>query len=143
MSDLQVAGNPLTVGTAIPGFSRTSDIIQQFLYNAVLYNAHRIHFDTPYATEVEGYPGLVVAGPLLGDWLHQCVELWLGDEGRLVRIQYSNRGAAYTGDQLHVGGEVTAVDPDHATATLTLWVKNDAGDTLVPAEVDIVLGERR
>jgi 3-methylfumaryl-CoA hydratase len=29
------------------------------------YNAHRIHYDHPYATGVEGYPGLVVHGPLL------------------------------------------------------------------------------
>ena len=34
----------------------------------------------PYAKNVEGYPGLVIAGPMLGDWLHQCVEEWLGED---------------------------------------------------------------
>jgi 3-methylfumaryl-CoA hydratase len=35
-----------------------------FRFSALTYNAHRIHYDVPYATEVEGYPGLVVHGPL-------------------------------------------------------------------------------
>jgi 3-methylfumaryl-CoA hydratase len=35
-----------------------------FRFSALTYNAHRIHYDRPFATEVEGYPGLVVHGPL-------------------------------------------------------------------------------
>ena len=35
-----------------------------FRYSAVTFNAHRIHFDWPYVTASEGYPGLVVHGPL-------------------------------------------------------------------------------
>jgi 3-methylfumaryl-CoA hydratase len=36
-----------------------------FRVSALTYNTHRIHYDEPYATAVEGYPGLVVHGPLL------------------------------------------------------------------------------
>ncbi|TVQ32323.1 MAG: hypothetical protein EA356_13410 [Geminicoccaceae bacterium] len=39
--------------------------VDLFRYSAVTYNGHRIHYDHPYATEVEGYPGLVVHGPLI------------------------------------------------------------------------------
>lgn len=35
-----------------------------FRYSALTYNAHRIHYDRPYASDVEGYPNLVVHGPL-------------------------------------------------------------------------------
>jgi len=46
-----------------------------FRYSALTFNAHRIHYDRRYATEVEGYPGLVVHGPLLAtlllDLLHR------------------------------------------------------------------------
>ncbi|WP_409488823.1 hypothetical protein ACK1U3_05185 [Pseudomonas promysalinigenes] len=41
------------------------DEITLFKYSALLGVAHRIHFDQPYATQVEGYPGLVIHGPLL------------------------------------------------------------------------------
>lgn len=36
-----------------------------FRYSALTYNGHRIHYDHPYATGEEGYPGLIVHGPLL------------------------------------------------------------------------------
>ena len=35
-----------------------------FRFSALTFNAHRIHYDRAYASEVEGYPGLVVHGPL-------------------------------------------------------------------------------
>ena len=38
--------------------------ITLFRFSALTHNAHRIHFDHPYATEVEGYPDLLVHGPL-------------------------------------------------------------------------------
>ena len=47
---------------------RTSPV-QLFRYSALTFNCHRIHYDRPYATEVEAYPGLVVHGPLLATWL--------------------------------------------------------------------------
>jgi 3-methylfumaryl-CoA hydratase len=40
------------------------DPVLLFRFSAVTYNAHRIHYDRDYATQVEGYPGLVVHGPL-------------------------------------------------------------------------------
>lgn len=42
----------------------TPDPVLLFQYSAVTYNTHRIHYDHPYATGIEGYPGLIVHGPL-------------------------------------------------------------------------------
>ncbi len=44
-----------------------------FRFSALTFNAHRIHYDRPYACEVEGYPGLVVHGPLMAVLLAQLV----------------------------------------------------------------------
>ena len=110
-----------------------TDTVGQFLYNAALWNAHRIHFDYPYATEVEGYPGLVVAGPLMGDWLSQCVEEWLGEDGRLMQFEYSNRRAAFVGDVLLCTGEISEIDKASRTVTITLELINEAGEVLTPA----------
>ena len=41
------------------------DPVLLFRFSALTYNAHRIHYDRPYATDVEGLPGLLVHGPLL------------------------------------------------------------------------------
>ena len=43
----------------------TPSAVQLFRYSAVTFNGHRIHYDFPYVTETEGYPGLVVHGPLI------------------------------------------------------------------------------
>ncbi len=40
------------------------DEVLLFRYSALTFNGHRIHYDRRYVTEVEGYPGLVVHGPL-------------------------------------------------------------------------------
>ena len=64
----------------------------------------------PYATEVEGYQGLVVAGPLLGDWLHQIVDEWLDDAGMITSVSYSNRGATYVGETLTATATITTFD---------------------------------
>lgn len=44
-----------------------------FRFSALTFNGHRIHYDLPYATGVEGYPGLVVHGPLIATLLLDLV----------------------------------------------------------------------
>ncbi len=127
----------VSVGDSLPERQHTPDNVQLMLYNAALWNAHRIHFDEPYAKEVEGYPGLVIAGPLLGDWLNQVVEEWIGDAGVLTRIEYSNRIASYIGETLTAGGTVTAVQGDEVT--IEVFIRNQAGDIAAPGVATVRL----
>ena len=126
------------LGDKLPQREFKPDNVQLFLYNAILWNAHRIHFDETYTTEVEGYPGLVIAGPMIGDWLHQCVEDWLGEKGRLVSMEYSNRIAAYIGETLHYGGNVIALDSDSQEARVEVFIKNEAGKIVAPGEATVL-----
>ncbi|MBB6122988.1 FAS1-like dehydratase domain-containing protein [Sphingobium subterraneum] len=50
------------VGETVSGVDPSPTLL--FRYSALTFNGHRIHYDAPYATGVEGYPGLVVHGPL-------------------------------------------------------------------------------
>src|SRR6185436_5381112 len=45
------------------------DDVLLFRYSALTFNGHRIHYDRKYVTAVEGYPGLVVQGPLIATLL--------------------------------------------------------------------------
>jgi 3-methylfumaryl-CoA hydratase len=45
------------------------DAVLLFRYSALTFNGHRIHYDRRYVTEVEGYPGLIVHGPLIATLL--------------------------------------------------------------------------
>jgi 3-methylfumaryl-CoA hydratase len=124
--------NSIKLGDLLPERDFKPDSVQLFLYNSALWNAHRIHFDYPYATEVEGYPGLVMAGPLLGDWLTQCVIEWLGDDGELASIEYSNRKASYIGEVLRSGGKVLSADQETGAVELEMFIKNEADEVITP-----------
>ena len=119
-------------GDLLPERQFKPDNVQLFLYNSALWNAHRIHYDYPYATEVEGYPGLVIAGPMLGDWLTQSVVEWLGEDGELASIEYSNRMASYIGETLRSGGKVVSTEQDTGTVELEMFIKNEADEVITP-----------
>ncbi len=124
----------LQVGDALPERSYTPGNVQLFMYNAALWNAHRIHFDLPYATDVEGYPGLVIAGPLMGDWMGQCIDEWLAEQGVLERFEYSNRQAAYIGETLTAGGRVESIDLQSNRVSVSLFIRNAAGEVVAPGQ---------
>jgi len=131
----------IQVGEELPGRAHTPDNVALFMYNAALWNPHRIHFDLPYATEVEGYPGLVIAGPLMGDWLGECVDEWITDRAMLVMLEYSNRQAAFIGETLSAGGVVEAIDTGTGEVSLDLYIKNEAGEVITPGKAIVRFDE--
>ncbi len=80
-----------------------------FRYSALTFNSHRIHYDFPYVTGTEGYPGLVVHGPLLATLL---LDLLLRQRpgARVTRFEFR------------------AVSPLFDTATFAVCGRPDAGD---------------
>ena len=67
-------GELAPAGLAAPGDAQWTrriepDDVLLFRYSALTFNGHRIHYDRRYVTEVEGYPGLIVHGPLIATLL--------------------------------------------------------------------------
>jgi len=56
-----------------------ADPVMLFRYSALTFNGHRIHYDHPYVTGVEGYPGLIVHGPLIATLLVDLVRRNVAD----------------------------------------------------------------
>lgn len=78
-----------------------ADPVMLFRYSAVTYNGHRIHYDFPYATQVEGYPGLVVHGPLLATLMTKAI----GDripKTRLAKFEFAGKSPVFSGDEFWV-----------------------------------------
>jgi len=130
----------IEAGQVLPERTHTATNVSLFLYNAAIWNPHRIHYDERYATETEGHPGVVIDGPLQGDWLAQVVTSWLGEDGQIVEFEYSNRKAAYLGQTLVSGGMIESVDPDKAQARLRLYVKDETGDVTSPGSAVVRFG---
>jgi 3-methylfumaryl-CoA hydratase len=66
-----------------------ADPVMLFRYSALTFNGHRIHYDYPYVTEVENYPGLVVHGPLTATLMINLLRR--EQPGRTIK-QFSFRG---------------------------------------------------
>ena len=130
MSGIKIS--ELSVGEALPERSYTATNVSLFLYNAAIWNPHRIHYDEPYTTNVENHPGVVIDGPLQGDWLNQVVVNWIGDSATLTNFNYSNRRASYLGETLTSGGAITAIDAESGNVDLEIFIKNEDGDVITP-----------
>lgn len=70
-------------------------------YSALTFNAHRIHYDLPYASDIEGYRGLVVHGPLTATLLLDLAQAELGDNA-LARFAFRGISPAICGEALHL-----------------------------------------
>jgi 3-methylfumaryl-CoA hydratase len=84
--------------TPPPGaFSRvvTPDAVMLFRYSALTGNGHRIHYDLDYVTREEGYPGLVVHGPLQATLLVDLLRRHLPQGKRLARLHFRGQRPAF------------------------------------------------
>lgn len=91
-----------------------------FRFSALTFNTHRIHYDLPYATEVGGYPGLVVHGPLQAVLIAETFRKW--HPGRAVRrMEFRARAP------LFCGAPVTVCAAAPAGERFVLWTRTPAG----------------
>ncbi|MDT4892928.1 MAG: hypothetical protein QOE97_1963 [Pseudonocardiales bacterium] len=132
----------VSVGDLLPTLSIRVDPTQMFYFSAATYNGHRIHYDKGWATEVEGYPDLLVQGPLQSALLARAVTDWIGGRGRLVRFAVQNRAVAFPGEDLRFGGTVTGVQADTGRVTLDVLGSKVDGEPLMPGTATVSLPRR-
>lgn len=95
----------------------TPDPALLFRFSALTFNGHRIHYDHPYATGVEGYEGLVVHGPMQAVWM---MNLAAHVAGRLP-ARFSYRGLSPL-----VCGKAVRIEAREEGAALALRVRRDS-----------------
>ena len=122
----------MKIGDELPIREHVASNVSLFLYNAAVWNAHRIHYDETYTLDVEKHPGVIVDGPLQGDWLAQIVTNWLGDDGELIEFEYSNRRMSVIGEVLVAGGSITAIDGREVS--IELFIRNADGEVTTPGQ---------
>ncbi|MGM0559760.1 MAG: FAS1-like dehydratase domain-containing protein [Pseudomonadota bacterium] len=96
-----------------------------FRYSALTFNGHRIHYDHPYVTQEEGYPGLVVHGPMMATLMVELLR-HSAPERRVVSLDFRARSPVFAPASLGV----FAADSEVADATpqrLETWVTGGDG----------------
>jgi 3-methylfumaryl-CoA hydratase len=124
-----VPGAPAPLGKPAPPaqFSEPvhPDAPLLFRYSALTFNGHRIHYDAPYATGVEGYPALVVHGPLTATLL-QGLAARLRPDWRLATFAFRGLAPLFVDQTFHL----EAADSREG---LSLWARNDRGELAMEA----------
>ena len=95
------------------------DDVLLFRYSALTFNGHRIHYDRRYVTEVEGYPGLVVHGPLIAtlllDLLHRHVP-----DAEVAAFGFRALRPTFDGRPMRVNARIDG-------KAVRLWAQDDEG----------------
>ncbi len=102
--------------------TRVPDEVMLFRYSALTFNGHRIHYDAPYVTAIEGYPGLVVHGPLQATLLLDLAREQAPAGRRLATFAYRALSPTFAGNELTVNG-IPA--PDGGSAEV--WAAGSGG----------------
>jgi 3-methylfumaryl-CoA hydratase len=104
------------------------DAVMLFRYSALTFNGHRIHYDRDYATKQEGYPGLVVHGPLTATLLLDLVQRML-PEARIEHFSFRGVSPVFDGNLLHLNGT-----PPDAEGRIALWAADQNERLAMQAE---------
>lgn len=107
------------------------DPVLLFRYSALTFNGHRIHYDRDYVTQVEGYPGLIVHGPLLATLLVDTLLDNISD-GQLTAFSFKAINPVFDLNNF----EVCGTKPD-AEGNCSLWVQNHEGALCMSATATI------
>jgi len=97
-----------------------------FRYSALTFNGHRIHYDRSYVTDVEGYPGLVVHGPLIATLLLDLLQREMPGAD-VARFQFKAIRPLFDLDSFSVCG--VARD----AMTVQLWARDHEGSLAMDA----------
>jgi len=102
-----------------------------FRYSALTHNTHKIHYDFLYATNVEGYPQIVVHGPLMATFLLDLVSNIISDsKQKLIKFTFKLRSPVFVGGTIYA----QALKTDSG---LDLWIKDQNGNQSLAAQAEL------
>jgi 3-methylfumaryl-CoA hydratase len=107
------------------------DDVLLFRYSALTFNGHRIHYDRKYVTEVEGYPGLIVHGPLIATLLLDLLRSELPD-AVVRRYEFRAVRPLFDINPFDVCGE-----PSADGKSVRLWARDHEGWLAMDATAQI------
>ena len=106
----------------------TPDPVLLFRYSALTFNGHRIHYDWRYVTGEEGYPGLIVHGPLLATLLADLARR--NSERRLASFRFRALSPVFDTAGFAVCGRAEA-------GQAALWVRQADGSLAMEAQATL------
>ena len=105
------------------------DPVLLFRYSALMFNSHRIHYDHPYAIDIEAYPAILVQGPLISTLLADLLRRKMPDAG-LRTFELKALRPSFVGRTMHLRGSPSG-------SNIRLWASDDEGYVTMTATAQI------
>lgn len=134
----------LTPGAEIPPFERHTDFANWNRFAAVNDEFIAIHMDDD-AGKAAGYSGAIGMGNLQWSYLHNALQAWIGDRGRVVRLSCQFRAPNRRGTTVTARGVVRDVrrEDEGTFVDLEITLEDEDGQRLAPGEATVLLEDHR
>ena len=108
----------------------TPDPVLLFRYSAVTFNGHRIHYDADYVSNVEGYPGLIVHGPLIATFALDFIEFDLAPGRSIEKFSFRMKKPTFDYAPFHLHADASADGKGYAA-----WTSDNNGQVALDGEI--------
>jgi acyl dehydratase len=140
----QVFYEDIEGGSEIPALVKYPTTMQLVKYAGASGDYYQIHYDKDFAID-NGLPGVIVHGWLTLSFLGQMLTDWLGEGGRLVKLNGSYRGMNKVHEDIICSGKVVKKYAEEGKnyARVEIWAENPQGEKTVTGTAVVKLPSRQ
>lgn len=133
----------IEAGSEIPALVKQPTTMQLVKFAGASGDYYQIHYDKDFALST-GLPCVIVHGWLALSFLGQLLTDWLGETGKLLKLNGSYRGMNLVGEDIFCYGKVTRKydDDGRNCARVEIWAENPRGEKTVTGSAVVELPSR-
>ena len=130
----------IKLNSAIPEFTISTNQIQIFMFSAVTWNRHHIHYSKDAAI-AEGLPDVVVQRGLIGNYFARTLTNWTQRPDCIKKLEWIMKSSALPNETLNFNGQVTNIYTDKSSLTISCKLKVNSSDNriIALAESEIIM----
>lgn len=129
----------ISTAAQIPELTVRPDRTQVFMFSAVTWNRHHIHYSKDAAVR-EGLPDIVVQRALIGNFLATLITNWVGDNAELRKLTWKVTRSALPGKDIVCRGKITerTESEDENCLMCEVTASNENGELIASGEAQVV-----
>ena len=132
--------NKISEGDEIPAITKKPTYMQLFMFSAITWNRHLIHYNAEYAHH-DGLQNVAIHRALIGNFLAQLLSDWIGEDGKVAKVEWNVRATAVPGDTLVCKGRVLKkrIEGNTKIVECEIWVEKEGGEMIAPGKGEVII----
>lgn len=136
----QIYFEDVDLGTLIPEFTRKISLLDLVQYSASTWNFYLMHIEKDFAQK-SGFRDANIHAPFFGAFFATMISKWIGDPGRLIKLEYRVNKMGFPGDTITGKGTVISkyCDSGKNLIECDIWVENQHETKVATGSVTLSL----